>query len=176
MHFYTNEDVKKAVTLGKLKIMKHPSVPCMPILIQGVSATPWATVEVLRKCFLGARGHLLAYIAGVPGFFVTSSPPHVCRPSLNIWSVWRPSPTKSTRERKPFSTWTEVVRSGHILGPPSRLTSLSLSTIHICLASSSLSTWLVSLSLSFSSLALGWRSSFHRTHRLSDLTQGRHLK
>ena len=26
MHFYTNEDVKKAVTLGKLKIMKHPSV------------------------------------------------------------------------------------------------------------------------------------------------------
>ena len=25
MHFYTHEDVKKAVTLGKLKIMKHPS-------------------------------------------------------------------------------------------------------------------------------------------------------
>ena len=27
MHFYTHEDVKKAVTLGKLKIMKHPNVP-----------------------------------------------------------------------------------------------------------------------------------------------------
>ena len=26
MHFYTHEDVKKAVTLGKLKIMKHPTV------------------------------------------------------------------------------------------------------------------------------------------------------
>ena len=25
MHFYTHEDVKKAVTLGKLKIMKHPN-------------------------------------------------------------------------------------------------------------------------------------------------------
>ena len=25
MHFYTHEDVKKPVTLGKLKIMKHPS-------------------------------------------------------------------------------------------------------------------------------------------------------
>ena len=24
MHIYTHEDVKKAVTLGKLKIMKHP--------------------------------------------------------------------------------------------------------------------------------------------------------
>ena len=26
MHFYTHEDVKKAVALGKLKIMKHPTV------------------------------------------------------------------------------------------------------------------------------------------------------
>ena len=26
MHYYTHEDVKKAVTLGKLKIMKHPNL------------------------------------------------------------------------------------------------------------------------------------------------------